>query len=91
VPSQLKIAIAVPPTNDVDVFVHDIGFIAIVDEHGKLAGFNVSAGGGQGVTYGNKKTYPSTGNMLGFVTPEQGFIVGEKILVMQRDHGNRLE
>jgi sulfite reductase (NADPH) hemoprotein beta-component len=71
--------------------VHDIGFIAIVDEYGKLAGFNVSAGGGQGITHGNKKTYPSTGNSLGFVTAEQGIMVGEKILVMQRDHGNRLK
>lgn len=88
---QYKIAVAVPPTNDVDVFANDVGFIAIVDERGGLTGFNVTAGGGMGVTHGNKKTYPRTGSMLGFVTPEQGTVVAEKIMLVQRDNGNRVE
>ena len=88
---QFKIAVAVPPINDVDVFANDVGYIAIVNEHGKLAGFNVTAGGGMGVTHGNKKTYPRTGSTLGFVTPEQGIVVAEKIMLVQRDHGNRVE
>ncbi|KAG5220994.1 Flavodoxin domain-containing protein [Salix suchowensis] len=29
--NQFKVAVAVPPTNDVDVFANDLGFIAIVD------------------------------------------------------------
>jgi sulfite reductase (NADPH) hemoprotein beta-component len=86
---QFKIAVAVPPTNDVDVFAHDIGFIAIVNERGKLDGFDVIAGGGMGITHGNKKTYPSTGNLLGFVIPEQGIAVAEKIMLVQRDNGSR--
>jgi sulfite reductase (NADPH) hemoprotein beta-component len=88
---QFKIAVAVPPINDVDVFANDVGFIAIVNECGKLEGFNVTAGGGMGVTHGNKKTYPRTGNVLGFVTPEQGRAVAEKIMLVQRDNGNRAE
>ncbi len=80
-----------PPINDVDVFTNDVGFIAIVDERGELAGFNVTAGGGMGVTHGNKKTYPRTGNILGFVTPEQGVAAAEKIMLVQRDNGNRAE
>ncbi|KAI9511564.1 sulfite reductase subunit beta [Russula earlei] len=90
-PRKFKIAVAVPPTNDIDVFANDVGFIAIVDEHGKLVGFNVTAGGGMGVTHGNKKTYPRTGSMLGFVTPEQGIVVAEKIMLVQRDNGNRAD
>lgn len=80
-----------PPTNDVDVFANDVGFIAIVDAHGKLAGFNVTIGGGMGVTHGNKKTYPRLGDLLGFCTEDQGKHVAEKIMLVQRDNGNRAE
>ena len=88
---QFKIAVAVPPSNDVDVFANDVGFIAIVDEKGGLAGFNVAAGGGMGVTHGNKKTYPRLADVLGFCTVEQGKDVAEKIMLVQRDNGNRVE
>ncbi|KAI0788791.1 sulfite reductase subunit beta [Abortiporus biennis] len=90
-PRKFKVAIAVPPTNDVDLFANDVGFIAIVDKDGNLAGFNVTAGGGMGVTHGNKKTYPRLGDVLGFCTVEQGVDVAEKIMVVQRDNGNRAD
>ncbi|KAI9464591.1 sulfite reductase subunit beta [Lactarius psammicola] len=90
-PRKFKIAVAVPPTNDIDVFANDVGYIAIVNERGELAGFNVTAGGGMGVTHGSKKTYPRTGSIFGFVTPEQGRIVAEKIMLVQRDNGNRAD
>ncbi|KAH9066637.1 hypothetical protein EDB87DRAFT_1782326 [Lactarius vividus] len=90
-PRKFKVAIAVPPTNDVDVFAHDLGYIAIVDEWGELAGFNVIVGGGMGLTHGNKKTYPSTASSLGFITPERVNIVAEKIMILQRDNGNRTD
>lgn len=82
---------AVPPTNDVDIFANDVGFIAIVDEHGELAGFNVAVGGGMGVTHGNKKTYPRLADVIGFCTVEQGPLVAEKIMLTQREFGNRKE
>lgn len=88
---QFKVAVAIPPNNDVDVFANDVGFIAVVDEHGELAGFNVTAGGGMGVTHGNKKTYPRAGSILGFCTVEQGVDIAEKIMLVQRDNGNRAE
>lgn len=88
---QFKIAVAVPPTNDVDVFANDLGFIAIVGDDGELQGFNVTIGGGMGVTHGNKKTYPRAGSLIGFCMPEQGKYVAEKIMLVQRDHGNRAE
>jgi sulfite reductase (NADPH) hemoprotein beta-component len=89
-PFQFKIAVAVPPMNDVDVFANDLGFIAIVED-GQLSGFNVAIGGGMGVTHGNKKTYPRTGDVVGFCTVEQGADVAEKVMLVQRDHGNRAE
>ncbi len=87
-PRKFKIGIAVPPYNDVDVFSQDLGFIAI-DEGGKLAGFNVVVGGGLGSTFGMHETYPRLGNVIGFCTPEQAIDVAEKVVLVQRDNGNR--
>ena len=57
-PRKFKIAIALPPHNDVDVFAHDLGFIAIV-EQGRIVGYNVVVGGGMGMTHGEPETYPA--------------------------------
>lgn len=88
-PRKFKIAIAVPPRNDVDCFAHDIGLIAIPDSNGHLAGFNVSVGGGMGVTHGTKATYPRLGDIIGFVTPDQTLECCKHIMLTQRDFGNR--
>ncbi|KZT09927.1 sulfite reductase subunit beta [Laetiporus sulphureus 93-53] len=88
-PRKFKVAVAVPPTNDVDLFANDVGFIAIVNDKGELEGFNVTIGGGMGVTHGNKKTYPRLGSVIGYCTPQQGVDVAEKIMLVQRDNGNR--
>ncbi|KAB5523977.1 hypothetical protein GE09DRAFT_485886 [Coniochaeta sp. 2T2.1] len=88
-PRKFKITIAVPPHNDTDVYAHDIGLIAIKGEDGQLAGFNLLAGGGMGATHNNKKTYPQTGRMLGYVKTEDVHIACEKVMLVQRDHGDR--
>ncbi|BGP49384.1 Sulfite reductase [NADPH] subunit beta [Rhodotorula kratochvilovae] len=88
-PRKFKIAIAVPPYNDVDVFCHDLGYIAILDENKKLLGFNVSIGGGMGVTHSMKSTYPRLADVVGFCTPDQGLEVAKAVLTTQRDNGNR--
>lgn len=89
-PRKFKITIAIPPHNDTDVYAHDIGLIAIRSkDSARLEGFNVLAGGGMGVTHNNKKTYPRTGYMMGFVPADQVHLVCEKIMLVQRDHGDR--
>ncbi|KAI0023098.1 sulphite reductase hemo protein, beta subunit [Xylariomycetidae sp. FL0641] len=88
-PRKFKITIAIPPHNDTDVYAHDIGLIAIKGDDGHLVGFNVLAGGGMGATHNNKKTYPQTGRMLGFVKTDEIHIACEKIMLVQRDHGDR--
>ncbi|EPS45642.1 hypothetical protein H072_387 [Dactylellina haptotyla CBS 200.50] len=88
-PRKFKITIAIPPHNDTDVYAHDIGLVAIKGEDGDLAGFNLMAGGGMGVTHNNKKTYPRTGSMLGYVDKSQVHIACEKVMLVQRDHGDR--
>ena len=90
-PRKFKMAIAVPPLNDVDVFANDFGLIAIVDAQGDLAGFNVAIGGGMGASHGDAATYPRLANVIGFVTPEQVLAIAEAALTVQRDFGDRVE
>lgn len=87
-PRKFKIGIAVPPSNDIDVFSQDLGFIAIVEE-GKLIGFNVAIGGGMGMTHGDTATYPQLSKVIGFCKPEQLYDIAEKVITIQRDYGNR--
>ena len=87
-PRKFKAVVAVPPDNDVDIFAQDLGFIAII-KGGKLAGWNVTVGGGMGMTHGESDTFPRTADVLGFCLPEQAVDIAEKILTVQRDWGNR--
>jgi sulfite reductase (NADPH) hemoprotein beta-component len=89
-PRKFKITIAVPPSNDVDIYANCLSFIAIV-EGGKLAGFNVAVGGGMGSTHGNDATYPRLADVIGFCTPEQVVDVAEKVVLVQRDFGDRTD
>ena len=89
-PRKFKIGIAVPPTNDVDVFAQDLGLIAII-QHGELLGFNIAIGGGMGASHGDPSTYPRLGSVIGFVIPEQLLRTAEGVIEVQRDHGDRLE
>ncbi|MEF3304431.1 assimilatory sulfite reductase (NADPH) hemoprotein subunit [Paenibacillus sp. GYB003] len=88
-PRKFKIGVAVPPSNDVDVFSQDLGFIAILNDDGKLQGFNVTVGGGMGMTHGDPKTYPQVAQVIGFCKPEQAVDVAEKTVTIQRDYGDR--
>lgn len=87
-PRKFKIGIAIPPSNDVDIFSQDLGFIAI-EKDGELAGFNVTAGGGMGVTHGEPETYPRVADVIGFCTTEQVISVAEQLVKIQRDFGDR--
>lgn len=87
-PRKFKTVVAVPPDNDVDVYAHDLGFIAIA-EKGELIGWNVTVGGGMGMTHGDTNTFPRTADLLGFCKPDQAVAVAEKVMTVQRDWGNR--
>lgn len=87
-PRKFKIAIVIPPYNDSDVFSQDLGFIAIV-RGDKLIGYNVVVGGGLGSTFGEPETYPRIGDIIGFIEPGKAVDLAEKVILVQRDHGNR--
>lgn len=88
-PRKFKIAIAIPPNNDVDVFANDVGLIAMIS-NGHLEGFNIAIGGGLSSTHGNPDTYPRLATLIGFVPGEEKTLkVVYEIAAIQRDHGNR--
>ncbi|OLO09191.1 sulfite reductase subunit beta [Salinicola sp. MH3R3-1] len=93
-PRKFKVALAIPPENDVDLFAHDVGFIADVQqgengEPGELRGFTVCIGGGMGMTHGEPTTFPRLSDPIGYCTPEAVPAVAEAIMLVQRDNGNR--
>ncbi|MGX7668445.1 NADPH-dependent assimilatory sulfite reductase hemoprotein subunit [Flavobacterium pedocola] len=88
-PRKFKIAVAIPPSNDVDVFANDIGLIAIIEDN-KLKGFNIAVGGGLATTHGNPNTYARLATIIGFTdTEEKTLKAVYEILTVQRDFGNR--
>ncbi|MFT4176638.1 MAG: NADPH-dependent assimilatory sulfite reductase hemoprotein subunit [Luteolibacter sp.] len=87
-PRKFKVGIAVPPNNDIDVFANDLGLIAIV-ENGKVAGYNIAVGGGLGMTHGNEATFPRIADVIGYSPAEKIVDVAEKIVMVQRDNGDR--
>lgn len=88
-PRKFKIAIAIPPTNDVDVLANDIGLIAII-ENNQLKGFNIAIGGGLARTHGNPNTYSRLATVIGFVDSEEKVLKAcYEVLTIQRDYGNR--
>ena len=87
-PRKFKTVVAVPPDNDVDIFAHCLGYIAIL-EKGEVTGWNVTVGGGMGMTHGDTNTFPRTADVMGFCKPDQAVDVAEKVLTVQRDWGNR--
>jgi sulfite reductase (NADPH) hemoprotein beta-component len=87
-PRKFKMAIAVPPINDVDIFANDLGFVAIVAD-GELQGFNLTVGGGLGTSHGDALTYPRLADVVGFVRPGQLLAVAEAVMTTQRDFGDR--
>jgi sulfite reductase (NADPH) hemoprotein beta-component len=89
-PRKFKTAFAVPPLNDVDLFTNCLGFIAI-EEEGKLLGYNLTAGGGLGMSHNNPNTYPRKADVIGFLKRDQVEAVAKAVLTVHRDFGDRTD
>lgn len=87
-PRKFKIAIAIPPYNDTDIYSNDVGLIAI-NNNDKLEGFNLVIGGGMGMTFTEKGTYPRLGDLVGYIPYDKTIEVIEEVVKIQRDYGNR--
>lgn len=89
-PRKFKLGIGLPEDNCVDLYTHDLGLLAIV-EQGKLVGFNVLVGGGMGVTPSAKKTFPALAKRMAYCTVDQAIEVVTAVIMVQRDFGNRAD
>lgn len=89
-PRKFKIAFAIPPDNDTDIYANDLALIAI-EENKVLVGYNVLVGGGMGMTFGNEATYPRLASIIGYIPRDRVIEVAEEVVKVQRDHGNRTD
>jgi len=87
-PRKFKIAIAIPPRNDVDVYSNDLGFIAHV-ETGQVRGYTLVAGGGLAMTHGKQETHPVLAQPIGYLSRDRVIEAAIAVVTTQRDFGNR--
>ena len=88
-PRKFKIGFAVPPSNDIDVYTQDLGFIAIAGENG-VEGFNVAIGGGMGRTDNAAEHLSAPRRCHRFHARRTGCSRRlDAVIGVQRDYGNR--
>jgi sulfite reductase (ferredoxin) len=89
-PRKFKMAVAIQPSNDVDLWSQDVSFIPhIVD--GAVEGYTITVGGGFGMSHGQLTTRPFLAQPLFYVKRAHVVDATEAIVTTQRDHGNRVE
>jgi sulfite reductase (NADPH) hemoprotein beta-component len=87
-PRKFKTSFVIPPSNDMDVFTNDLGFIAVIAGE-RLLGYNLAVGGGMGRSHGNDQTYTRLADVVGFIPREQVVEVARAVLTIHRDFGDR--
>lgn len=87
-PRKFKTALVIPPLNDCDIFTNDLGFVVIAEGE-RLAGYNLLAGGGLGMSHGNAQTFPRLADVIGFLGPEHLEPVAKAVITVHRDFGDR--
>jgi sulfite reductase (ferredoxin) len=87
-PRKFKTAFALPEDNCTDIHANDLGYLAIV-EGGAIVGYNVLVGGGLGTTPSAQKTFPFLAVPFCFVKRTEVRAIGEAVLKVFRDFGNR--
>ncbi|MCB1228537.1 MAG: NADPH-dependent assimilatory sulfite reductase hemoprotein subunit, partial [Verrucomicrobiales bacterium] len=89
-PRKFKMAVAIAPRNDVDVFANDLGMVPhLVD--GAVEGYSLFVGGGFGMNHGNQATRPFLAQPLFYIKRPHVVDAAEAIVSTQRDFGNREE
>jgi sulfite reductase (ferredoxin) len=87
-PRKFKTAFALPEDNCTDIHANDLGFLGVVRQ-GQLLGYNVLVGGGLGTTPSSQKTFPFLAVPLCYVDRSDVLEIGEAVLKVFRDFGNR--
>jgi sulfite reductase (ferredoxin) len=87
-PRKFKTAFSLPDDNCTDILAQCLGFLAVVED-GQPVGYNLYAGGGQGMTNSKPDTYPCLAQPICFIEPDEVVEAAEAICKLFRDHGNR--
>lgn len=87
-PRKFKVAFAIPPLNDTDVFTNCLGLVAVVEGE-RLLGYNLLAGGGLGMSHGNTETFPRLADVIGFLPADRVVEAAKGVLTVHRDFGDR--
>ncbi|MBV8551372.1 MAG: NADPH-dependent assimilatory sulfite reductase hemoprotein subunit [Acidobacteriaceae bacterium] len=89
-PRKFKVGFAFPGDNTTDIYANDVGIVARY-ENGKLAGFEILAGGGMGQSAGVKQSHPRLADPICSVGPSSQELleVVSAIVSIHRDFGNR--
>lgn len=88
-PRKFKIGLGLPHDNCIDVHTNDLALLAVLDERGELEGWDLFAGGGLGMSFGVRTTYPRLATPFGFIPAGEEIELCEAVVAVQRDHGNR--
>ena len=87
-PRKFKTTIVLPPENDVDIYAHDLGFVAHAPK-GEIEGYTVLAGGGFGMDHGKQATYPFLAVPLFYIQKQHMLATAKAVIAVHRDHGDR--
>jgi sulfite reductase (ferredoxin) len=90
-PRKFKIAVTVPGDNSVDLYSNDLGVVPVFADDGTLVAYDLTAGGGLGMTHGKTATFPRLADHLGAVGPDQLLDAIRAIVIVQRDYGDRTD
>jgi|CXWL01.1.fsa_nt_gi sulfite reductase beta subunit-like hemoprotein len=88
-PRKFKVGIALEGDNCIDVHAYDAGLVGLRGPDGEVAGWNLLAGGGLGITHGKSDTFARLASPIGFVPVELGVAAIRAVAALYRDHGNR--
>lgn len=88
-PRKFKVAVAVQGDNSVDLYTNDLGVVPIVETGGGVAGYDLTVGGGLGMTHGKTATYPRLADEFAFVPAARLLDAVRAIVIVQRDNGDR--
>jgi len=89
-PRKFKMAVAIQPSNDVDLWSQDVSFIPHII-NSAVEGYTITVGGGFGMSHGQLSTRPFLAQPLFYVKRAHVVDATEAIVTTQRDHGNRVE
>jgi sulfite reductase (ferredoxin) len=88
-PRKFKIAVTPPGDNSVDIYTNDLGVVPLLAADGTVEGYDLTVGGGLGMTHGKHATFARIADEFAFVPRERMLDAVRAIVIVQRDNGDR--